>query len=602
MNRLLTAGLCSAALAVSLAKPSFADDSVSFRIQQVTQQMPPPVLVRGETPVVTSLATRMAELRVPAVSIAVIHNGRIEWARGFGVTQWDGPSVIERTLFQAASISKPVFALAVLRLADAGKVDLQANVNDYLTSWKVPDSAFTSQAPVTLRALLSHSAGTTVHGFRGYEPTATLPTVNQILDGVSPANSSPVRVDTVPGTRYRYSGGGYVIAQAALQDLTGVPTARNLQKVVLQPLGMKNSTFEQPLPASRAAEIAIPYRADGSQVEGGARIYPEQAAAGLWTTPSDLARYALGVNAALQGEKGAIISAPMARTMLTPVLNGRGLGPQVGGRTPRMYFAHDGGNDGYRCLMVVYEDGEGAVVMTNSDNGGVIAQEVMRSVASAYGWPDFAPSLRTLVDVEPERLERLIGAYQFDDGSIYVVRRYAGRLTGHELGQTPVDLFPSSDHELFARDADLVVDFEGVNDTITAMQLGTGETERRAVRVTEARSQRVFAWLDSTERRFRAQTAAPESEATIRSLLVGITAGKPDYRNMSPALTDSISQQLPGLQQWLTWLGKMKSLKFERVDANGRDEYRGEFAQGPLRIFIRLNEDGRVEHAEFAPG
>jgi hypothetical protein len=225
-----------------------------------------------------------------------------------------------------------------------------------------------------------------------------------------------------------------------------------------------------------------------------------------------------------------------------------------------------------------------------------------KSGLATIGWPDFAPSLRTLVDVNPERLERLIGAYQFDDGSIYVVRRYAGRLTGHELGQTPVNLFPSSDHELFARDADLLVDFQGINDTIAAMQLGTGETERHAVRVTETQSQRVFAWLDSTENRFRTQTASPESEAAIRSLLVGITEGKPDYSNMSPTLADSIIQQLPGLQQWLTWLGKMKSLKFERVGANGRDEYRGEFAQGPLRIFVRLNEDGRLEQAEFAPG
>lgn len=599
---MLSVSFCAVVLTGLLANPSIAADSAENRMRQVIEQMPPPVLVHGERPVATSLVTRMAELHVPAVSLAVIHKGRIDWARGFGVTQWNGPSVTEHTLFQAASISKPVFALAVLRLADTGKLDLQTNVNDYLTSWKVPDSALTSQKPVTLRALLSHTAGTTVHGFRGYEPTATLPTLSQILDGVAPANNSPVRVDIVPGSRYRYSGGGYVIAQAMLQDVTGEPTAEYLQQEVLQPLGMNDSTFEQPLPVSRAAEIAMPYRADGSPVENGPRIFPEQAAAGLWTTPSDLARYGLGVIAALKGEKDAIFSASMARTMLTPVLNGHGLGPQVGGRTPRIYFAHDGGNDGYRCLIVVYKDGEGAVVMTNSDSGGVLAQEVMRSVASVYGWPDFAPSLRTLMDVKPERLERLIGAYQFDDGSIYVVRRKADRLTGRELGQTPMDLFPSSDHELFARDANLLVDFEGVNDMVTAMQIDNGEIERHAVPVTEARSQRIFAWLDSTEVRFRTQTAAPESEAAIRSLLGSITEGNPDYHNMSPALADSIGQQLPGLQQWLTWLGEMKSLKFERVDANGRDEYRGEFANGPLRIFIRLNEDGRIENAEFAPG
>jgi hypothetical protein len=210
--------------------------------------------------------------------------------------------------------------------------------------------------------------------------------------------------------------------------------------------------------------------------------------------------------------------------------------------------------------------------------------------------------MHTLAGVQPERLARLTGAYQFDDGSIYIVRDHAGRLEGQELGQEPVELFASSDHELFARVVDLVVGFEGADGTTMTMSQRLGETERRAVRATEAESRKVFAWLDSTEQRFRVQTADPRSEASIRSLLAGITAGEPDYRGMSPALADSIGQQLPALRQWFAWLGDLKSLKFERVDALGRDEYRGDFSQGPLRIIIRLNEDGRVESAEFAPG
>ena len=244
--------LCAVVLAASLATSAIAAEARNIRIHRVTQEMPPPVLVRGESPVVSSLAARMAELRVPAVSIAVIHKGRIEWARGFGVTRWGGPPVTDRTLFQAASISKPVFALAVMRLADTGRVNLQANVNGYLTTWKVPDSPFTRQAPVTLRALLSHTAGITGQGFRGYEPNAPLPSLSQILDGAPPANNSPVRIDTQPGDRYRYTGGGYVVAQAVLQDVTGEPAERFLQEFLLKPLGMKLSTFEQPLPASRA--------------------------------------------------------------------------------------------------------------------------------------------------------------------------------------------------------------------------------------------------------------------------------------------------------------------------------------------------------------
>jgi CubicO group peptidase (beta-lactamase class C family) len=597
--------VCFTALAASLAIPAIAGDARDFRIHRVTQKMPGAVVVRGETPEVTSLAARMAELHVPAVSIAVIHKGRIEWARGFGVSRLGGPSITDRTLFQAASISKPVFALAILRLADAGRVNLQADINDYLTSWKIPDSRFTHLAPVTLRALLSHSAGTTVGGFRGYESTTALPTLDQILDGATPANNSQVRINATPGDRYRYSGGGYVVAQAALQDVTGVAAARYLRQFVLLPLGMKLSTFEQPLPASRVAEIAWPYRADGSPVQGGPRVYPELAAAGLWTTPSDLARYALGIQAALRGRAKAhqttIISANMARTMLTPVLDGHGLGPRVGGRTSRRYFTHNGGNEGYRCLLVAYEDGDGAVVMTNSDGGGVIMEEVMRSIASAYAWPDFAPAVRTLAAVDPERLARLAGAYQFDDGSIYIVRRHAGRLEGQELGQAPVELFASSDHELFARVVDLVVGFDDASGAATTMKLRLGETERSAARASETKSSRALEWLDSTERRFNEQTADPRSEASIRALLAGIRLGEPDYRGMSPTLADSIGQQLSALQPWFAWLGDLKSLRFERVDANGRDEYRGDFSQGFLRILIRLNDEGRIENAEFAP-
>jgi len=383
--------------------------------------------------------------------------------------------------------------------------------------------------------------------------------------------------------------------------VTGQPATRFLQESVLKPLGMKASTFEQPLPASRAAEIAIPYRADGSPVEGGPRVYPELAAAGLWTTPSDLARFALGVGSALQGSTKAMVSAPMARAMLTPVLEGHGLGPRVGGSTSRKFFTHNGGNEGYRCLLVAYEDGEGAVVMTNSDNGGVIMEEVMRSIAAAYAWPDFAPGMRSLVDVKPERLARLVGVYEFNDGSIYIVRKHAGRLEGQEPGHAPVELFASSDHELFARVIDLVLGFEGADGTST-MRQRLGGTEHRAVRATEAKARKVFAWLDSTEQRFREQTADPASETTIRTLLAGITAGEPDYRGMSPALADSMGQQLPALRQWFEWLGALKSLAFVGVDTNGRDEYRGDFVQGRLRIIIQLNEDGRIESAEFSPG
>src|SRR5262245_32382530 len=199
-------GFVSAALGMMLCAAASAGEppDTEERIKRV-QDLVPPVLVKGETPVTKPLARRMDELNVPGISIAVMHDGRIDWARGFGVTRTGGPPVTDKTLFQAASISKPVFALAVLHQVDAGRLDLDKNVNEYLKNWKLPENEFTRQKPVTLREALTHSAGLTVHGFPGYAADAKLPDVRQILDGVPPANTSAIRVDMLPGSNWRYS-------------------------------------------------------------------------------------------------------------------------------------------------------------------------------------------------------------------------------------------------------------------------------------------------------------------------------------------------------------------------------------------------------------
>src|SRR6185436_18771507 len=364
---------CIFAGALGLSQVALASDpAVEAHIERLEAGLQPPVIVRGETPALTSLAKRMEELKVPGMSVAVIRQGQVEWARGFGVQEIGGAPVTPDTLFQAASISKPVFALGVLRLVEQGKLDLDQDVNQYLKGWKLPENEYTRAKKVTLRGILSHSAGLTVHGFAGYESGEALPSVPQILDGAKPANSPAIRVDVVPGTLYRYSGGGYVLAQQLLVDVTGIPTPKYLHDAVLAPLGMTHSTFEQPLPASRRNEVALPYRSNGTPVKGGPHVYPEMAAAGLWTTPSDLARYAIGVQQMLAGKSKSVISASMARTMLTPVLDGHGLGPIpiTNGPPASRYFMHSGGNEGYRCNLIAYENGDGFVVMTNGDTGG----------------------------------------------------------------------------------------------------------------------------------------------------------------------------------------------------------------------------------------
>jgi hypothetical protein len=393
-----------------------------------------------------------------------------------------------------------------------------------------------------------------------------------------------------------------VLAQQVLNDVTGVPLPTLLQNLVLGPLGMSRSTFEQPLPAARASEVALPHNGEGKLVEGGPHVYPEMAPAGLWTTPSDLARYALGIRAALEGKSKKVITAATARSMLTPVMAGQGIGPQVGGSTARKYFSHGGANEGYRCLLVAYEDGEGAIVMTNADSGDGLMGELMRTIAHVYQWPDFAPATRTLASIKPELQDRYVGAYELNDGSIYVVRKRGDQLVGQNIGRTPLLLFPSSDREFFARDIDVVVNFI-VDDkgTATGLQHRLYGQEREGKRMDEARSQELLASVETLERRVKDQTPVPGSETAVRELLTGLASGKPNYQRMSPQFAELTRQQLTGLQQFVAGLGALKALTFHLVSPEGGDQYDADFEKGAIRIDVRLGDDGIIEGAGLLP-
>ncbi len=335
------------------------------------------------------LLDRMAYYHVPGVSIAVINDNRIEWAKGYGVLEagTDAP-VTPDTLFQTGSIAKPVVAVAALHLVEQGLIDLDADVNRYLVSWQVPENEFTAQEKVTLRRLLSHSAGMTIHGFRGYAQGEAVPTLQQVLDGVPPANSPPIRVDFVPGTQARYSGGGYVVVQQLLEDVTGQPFPQIVRDAVLEPWGMNDSTLESPLPEELEAIAASGHRANGAPIPGRWHTYPEMGAgASMWSTPSDMARFAIAVMDAYAGRSDSVLSPEMAREMLTPQIESHGLGPTVsddGG--DRFYFWHDGANDGYKTVLAAYpERGQGVVVMTNADSGDALWREITNSVSVEYG-------------------------------------------------------------------------------------------------------------------------------------------------------------------------------------------------------------------------
>lgn len=336
------------------------------------------------------LAERMEYYHVPGVSIAVINDFQIEWTRGYGVLEaGKGEPVTPGTLFQAASVGKPVVAVAALRYVESGDLELDRDVNQSLVSWQIPENEFMAEEKVTLRRLLSHSAGVTVEGFRGYALGEQVPSLRQVLNGEWPANSPPILVDAVPGTQYRYSGGGYMIVQQLLEDVAGEPFPDIMQNAVLEPWGMAASTFESPLPENLQGIAASGHRADGSPIPGRWHIYPEMGSgASMWTTPSDLAHFAIGVMLSYVGRSEQVLSQAMTIQMLTPQIENRGLGPEVydeGGDL--FYFMHPGANDGFKSVLVAYpQRGQGVVIMTNGDNGDALWREILHSVSTEYGW------------------------------------------------------------------------------------------------------------------------------------------------------------------------------------------------------------------------
>ncbi len=356
-----------------------------------------------------SLAELMEAHGIPALSVAVVQDYRLHWARTWGVAdESTGTPADTDTLFQAASISKPVSAMAVLRAVQDGLFDLDADINSILRSWQLRDAAeLLAETPVTPRMLLSMTAGTTVSGFPGYKPDAELPTVPEVLgrkDEETPANTDPVVVGWQPGTRYEYSGGGSTILQLAVSDAKAEPFDQILQETVLDPLGMTRSCFCQPLPealhgnAARAGGSATKPDEDGGEPRANWHVYPELYAAGLWTTPTDLAKFLIEVQLSLEERSNRILTTEFIRKMVTPGGVGHyALGFTAGADTPHRpappgeadrFFGHTGGNWGFRGNFVgSLEGGNGYVILANSSEANpVIFVELPTRIRAAYGW------------------------------------------------------------------------------------------------------------------------------------------------------------------------------------------------------------------------
>ncbi len=341
----------------------------------------------------------MERFGVPGISVAVIHDFDVHWAKGYGVADVEtGAPVDVETLFQAASISKPVTATAAMVAVQEGRFSLDDDINAILTSWQLPGNGFTGDRPVTPRLLFSHTAGLgDGHGFPGYDPGVPRPTAVQILNGDEPSNVEAVTMVRPPLTAMHYSGGGTTIMQLALTDVFGESFPDLMRKTVLEPAGMTTSTFEQPLPPDRDANAARAHGRGEAMGDAKWHVYSAMAAAGLWTNARDLARFAIEVQKAARGDPDRVITAASAAEMLSPVGVGDfAVGFEFARHGQGWYFSHSGGNWGFTCYLVAHKaKGYGAAVMTNASGGGQVFQEVIARIQRAYGWDALdKPTLR----------------------------------------------------------------------------------------------------------------------------------------------------------------------------------------------------------------
>lgn len=444
---------------ITFPASSQTKSKVSTEISKVESGLMPAVRFKGEP--LWTIASRMKHYNVPGVSVAVIKNSKVIWSKTYGMANVESKiPVTSKTLFQAASMSKPVSAYAALHEVVSGKINPDTDVNSYLKSWKIPENEFTKDKKVTLKNILSHTAGLTVHGFAGYEVGQPLPTLVQILNGQAPANSPAVVVNKLPGASFRYSGGGYSVMQQMLIDIEGKDFASILNEKVLTPLDMKNSTFNQPLSELQLKTAATAYAVNGNRVNGNYHIYPELAAAGLWTTAEDLSKFVIDIQNTLNNKSSMVISKKMADEYTTPFIqNFIGLGIFLEDKNGQVYFSHGGWNEGFSSKFIGSKtSGDGIVVLTNTNKPEFI-EELIRSVATVYQWPNYSNPIHKILPITQQDFNNSIGRYKFDQYGFLNVYREKGKLMVVNNVEAPIELIKVGSNTYVIRNKEYTIKF-----------------------------------------------------------------------------------------------------------------------------------------------
>lgn len=419
------------------------------RIKNVETNLIPAFVINGLDAKPLSIEEGMEKYKVPAVSIAFFDNGEIKWTKSYGtISKGNSKLINEGTLFQAASVSKPVTSLATMRLVQAGKFALDENVNNYLNDWKLENENFEESTSATLRNLLAHAGGITVSGFEGYRAGTNLPNLLQILNGQSPANSKKVIQETNGVNKWKYSSGGYAIIQKLIEEASNHSFQDYMQNEVLAPIGMTSSTFSQVLPNRLKENVAFGHDGEGNLIEGNWNVYPEQAAAGLWTTPTDLALFAISLQRAYAGKNEQIINQKSMQSILEDQGNGWGLGIDISNKGKVLRFMHGGANEGYRCQMVAEANlGQGVAIMTNGVGGELLIQDLLRGISKEYDWNIYKAREKNITNLSSREKEKLTGKYFMVDNNQVVVE-----MSATEKGIKVMQTWNGQSYQIFPED------------------------------------------------------------------------------------------------------------------------------------------------------
>lgn len=543
-----------------------------------------------------TIRREMTRREIPGLSIAVIDSGRIVFSRGYGVTRRGGPPVTEQTLFQAGSISKAVTAVAAMRMVTRGELRLDRDVNEQLASWKLRDTSVAEGEKVTVRHLLSHAGGLNVHGFPGYDLRERLPSAVDVLNGAPGTNTPAVRIENRPGAAWRYSGGGYTILQVLMTDVARTSFPELMQREVLGPAGMSASTFAQPLPATHSPNAATGYFEDGSAVPGGWHAYPEMAAAGLWTTPSDLARFAIAVQRAYRGAPNGILPGAVTSQMLAYQRNDHmGLGFSLKGNGVRLEFSHGGRDEGFDSeLTATGLTGQGVVIMINANDNSAAVARIRGVVARLYGWPNERPlpTAPRAVAVATAAIDGVAGRYEVRNNQMLGFERRDDRLFSIKDGRPDEEFVP------VARDQ-----FTRVDGTVTIRFLRDSSGAPTGFESEDVGGRRRVPRVGPFVPALRAQRD-PEPARTVRleAVLRALASGllEPQSSAIAPGAMEAYAGE--ALRD-LAGIGDLRYVGEEVVQGRGLVRHGGavarvvylsaRLAEGSRYIMVHLTADGR---------